>query len=330
VYTDPAYSDMTPLYCIYGLTADEPDSCLVITSNYYLVYPSMAQFGDSVSGIPCECPYDPSKYNYDDCNSNNILINLVYLNGFGNQEYVEANDNFTQMIAQYRVRDPVYGDVNATEVARRAHISVLKNFKDKFARQETFADLCGEFNCTLFHIQLNGEIGYTNVNAAGTQLTEYYADRNPGACKRALFNDSAFEPLLTKTPTPLQESYYVCTTPAGTAFQRAVGVASGSASLYSSFALSVLLFFVIRSFNMKNRSDPIIDPDEKRRRAETRMSQIEIDAAEQNKKILDLTTKCNQLTETNARLALQVEDLVKSLVQVRNEMIRLRVDVGRA
>jgi hypothetical protein len=319
VYTDPAYSDMTPLYCIYGLKETDPDSCLVITSNYYLVYPSMAQFGDYITGIPCTCPYNASHFHYDDCNVNNILINLVYLNGFSSQDYVQANNNFAQMIAQYRVRDPVYGDVNATEVARRAHVSVLRNFTEKMSRQETFADLCVDFNCTLFHIQLYGEIGYTNVNAAGTQLAEYFSDRNPGACKRALFNDVAFQTLLTKTPAPLQESYYVCRTPAMTAFQRAVGVASGSASLYSSIALSMLLFFAVRSFN-----------DEKRRRAETRMSQIEIDFASLRKDFSVLAQKYSDLADVNSKLVRQNEDLTKALVQVRNDVIGVKVDVARS
>lgn len=329
MHVDPAYGDMEPIYCFINDDDSHPDACMLVLATFSLVYPSMAQFGSIYDLSPCTCPYNSSDkvtFAYDECNINDVLISLAYF-PYSENNYADMFD-FAMRLAQYSVADPITGDVNATELFRVAQASTFTI--ESLAhiprnRTQAFMDLCGEVHCTLFNIELWGNDAFNAVNSAGTQLTEFFPDGIPGACKHALYNDAAYSPLIEKAPTSLVESYYVCTATATTAFQRAMGVAAGSASLYSSILLSIVLTILVWNFNRKNPKDPILDPDLKRWKAQERVSQLEVAVGE----IEELRAKHGEVVAANARLERRVEDLTKTLVGLRDEIIELRVGKTR-
>jgi hypothetical protein len=167
----------------------------------------------------------------------------------------------------------------------------------------------------MFHIELNGDYPFININLQGMQLSKLYADRNPSSCEEALYQSTAIEPIIATPPVSLQESYFVCTSKPGPALQRAIGVAAGSAQLYSSIILVLIVMLVVFVYNQLHKDSRIINPHIKKRMLEERVRTLEL-MNDRLQKNLSMALHCNdtlekKLDESNARFQRQFDELTK-------------------
>lgn len=75
-----------------------------------------------------------------------------------------------------------------------------------------------------------------------------------------LYRSEAFRPLIKQAPVPLIQGYFICVLTIPDAILRAIGIAAGSASLYSGVVLNILLVAAIYYYNRTHSDEQIINP----------------------------------------------------------------------
>jgi hypothetical protein len=327
-YIDPNYSDMAPLPCYPGATEADPDVCLILSPDYFFMYPSIMQMGNFADAAHCDCPIASSSR--DVCETVSVIVGLLILNIDDRIQQQTATFNFTRQFVDLRKNDPANGDLAASKLFFDAHIRVHNSINTTAEdRRRAFDAICGDIPCSIFHIELYGESPFININSQGLQLSKLYADRDPSPCENALYQGTAMDPIISTPPVSLQESYFVCRPPPADAFQRALGVAAGSAELYSSIVLSIVITGFVYMYNRTHKNDQLIEPDEKKRLMEDRVRSLEY-LLESVQSELAVANRNNvALQESNARIQRQFDDFAKSFIAVRNHVVELKIDVAR-
>jgi hypothetical protein len=257
----------------------------------------ISQYGDYFSDSNCHCEdYGKVKSGTElGCSQADFFVSLAYFPTKESKDddddyYDDYNDDnhydifdFALDLSNMRTLDPKNGDIKIVEMFHTAQRS---------SSSESFDALC-KGNCTLFTVNFYGD-QFNSMNFFGTPTYLMFNNTEMIACANGIYNSEAFDPLITKSPVPLVQGYYVCKPNITVAVQRALGIAAGSASLYSSVVLSVCLFFSVFVYNLIAK-DKIINPAQKKKIIEDEM--------------IRLSRDLNNLIESNQKLQRKVQQI---------------------
>jgi hypothetical protein len=247
-YVDPAYDGMDPVLCFEGAAYNRADFCILEDETYYGLYPIVTQYGNWSDGAPCECGEDglSNKAMNFYCSQEDFVFSLVYVPSHY-WDYYTVYDLALEL-SDYRYFDPENGDLKIVERLHGAQIGSLGYggyaYEDG---SDPFIDLCYGY-CTLFTVNIFGS-GDGPMNFRGSPTFQMYENTQLNACSNGIYNAKAFNPLVEQPPVPLIQGYYTCVLNRTVAAQRSVGIAAGSAGLYSSLILSFLLFTSVFIYN---------------------------------------------------------------------------------
>jgi hypothetical protein len=293
-YVDPAYDGMEPILCFDGSSYNLADFCIIEDDTIYGVYPIITQYGNWSDGSPCRCGedgLDNKGMNYY-CSFVDFVFSLVYVPSRHWDNYTIFDLAFN--LSSYRTKDPENGDL---EVADRLHGAQIESLGYGSYASENgsnpFIDLCNGY-CTLFTVNLFGW-GDNPMNFRGTPTYEMYENTELRACSNGVYKAEAFFPLIDEPPVPLIQGYYTCVLNKSVAAQRSVGIAAGSAGLYSSMILSFLLFTSVFIYN--------------------RFASSKMDSVAHKKKVLE--DDVNRLKQNVEALMRQNEFLIAEIRQLK-------------
>jgi hypothetical protein len=312
-YVDPFYADMAPIVCFNGTKYGEEEFCL-LEGDYNYYFPMITQYGNWWEEKMCTCGEsgtisEPGMRSF--CSESDFLVSLVYVPyesppspaptsqptfAYGitppaptdapTESYYSEHGyydivSFGLSIARLRKGDPD-GDL---KIAKLFHPVQFRSvyypyWWDAGILPDPFWDLC-EGRCSVFTIEFFGSS--TNpMNARGTPVYAMFNNTAMVACSNGLYREEAFEPLIETAPVTLVQAYYTCILNNTAAAQRAVGIAAGSAALYASVVLNVLLVVAIYGYNFLY-PDKIVNPALKKKVIEDDIAQIKKEIAEMRK-----------------------------------------------
>lgn len=271
LFTDADYSPpMSPVICLdkvdkfWNLNQEQingPEICFVYQGgdgNLFFAYPMMINLDENFENA-CNCPQDAENYF---CNIANYVIGFIY----------DLNFNFTVLVETLAikmqdiiVKDPDNGDVTV--------MNTLTPIVNPY--QNAYDSICP--SCGTAVLQLFGYDGYNDIyynqlifamNQNGVQLSElsnktalyevcetYVNDtctkttnvsQPQFMCIDSFSQPLALSGLARNPPVPLIQNYFECRLRTTSAFQQAIGIASGSASLYTSIFVAIFGFFFIK------------------------------------------------------------------------------------
>jgi hypothetical protein len=260
-YVDPFYTNMAPIVCFNGAPYGMKDYCLLEGVDLDFYYPMITHLGHWSEEKMCTCGEtgtinDDSMLFY--CSESDFMMSIVYVSSIHSSSYYNYNPDsydvfqFGAEISQILAANPETGDIDIVKTFHSAQFRSIYGF-DLAPLTEAFTTLC-QGKCTMFTIEFWG--ANTNpMNFRGTPVYAMYNDTAMISCADGLYRPEAMEPLITKPPVTLIQAYYTCVLNATVAAQRALGIAAGSATLYSGIVLQVLLFASIYGYNLIHSSD---------------------------------------------------------------------------
>jgi hypothetical protein len=318
-YVNPYYVDMTPIICFNGTSYGLEDFCLLeLEKNWY--YPMITQYGNWYEEKMCTCKeggsLSESGMSYY-CSQADFLVSIVYVptimpatpapsaqptwaqTGSVTSAPTEAQTevqtepvtletteyysiiDFGIKISEMRRSNPD-GDI---EIGKLFHPAQFRSvfyppWWSHSVLTDPFFALC-EGRCSMFTIEFWGA-STSPMNFRGTPVYSMFNNTAMIACSNGIYREEAFKPLIEKAPVTLVQAYYTCILNNTAAAQRAVGIAAGSAALYATVVLNVLLLLAIYSYNFMF-DDKIISPNLKKKVIEDDIAQLKSELAEMRK-----------------------------------------------
>jgi len=280
LYIDPDYSPpMSPIICLdkvdkyWNLTQQQingPEICFVYQgadNNLFFAYPIMINLNETLTGA-CNCPQGAEDYN---CNIADYVIGFIY----------DLNFNFTTLVEtlatkmqDIMIKDPDNGDVTVMNTLAPILTNTIYSPGNLNNTYDTICSSCGTAV-----LELYGYDGYQSyyynqlimaMNQNGVQLSQLsskivvytycehynYTDYNctktsttsqpQFMCTDSFSQPLALSNLASSPPVPLVQNYFECRLRTTSAFQQAIGIGSGSASLYTSIFVAVFGFLFIK------------------------------------------------------------------------------------